>query len=186
MHPANGSAPLVVIGDLDGDGDHDLVLQEHWGAKLAWFENRDGKGITWVTHMIAGPGAPFPAKSRNILHGLLALDFDNDGDIDVFSGENQGSLWIYENTDGKGTLTEHLVATGPAHEPRAADVDCDGDLDLVGKSWGDPGDGAAGRSETLRAHIYYKNELVEKGGPAVFARPKSEVWNTPDKGACKR
>ena len=90
----------------------------------------------------------------------------------MFSGENQGSLWIYENTDGKGTFAEHLIASGPAHEAKAADVDCDGDLDIAGKPWGDPGDGAAGRSETIRAHVYFKNELVERGGTAGVRPPE--------------
>ena len=182
----NGSAPIIMIADIDGDGDFDLVLQQHWGSKVAWFANQDGKGGAWTTNMIVGAGGPFAAKTRNILHGLLVYDFDNDGDVDVLSGENEGSIWIYENTDGKGKFAEHLVANGPAHEARAADVDCDGDLDIVGKPWGDPGDGAAGRSETIRAHIYFKNELVERGGTASFTRPKGEIWNTPDKGNCKR
>jgi hypothetical protein len=181
----NGSAPITMIADLDGDGDFDIVLQQHWGTKLAWLQN-GGNGASWTEHMIVGAGGPFAAKTRGILHGLLANDFDNDGDVDVLSGENQGSIWIYENTDGKGTFAEHLVATGPCHEPRAADVDCDGDLDIAGKPWGDPGDGAAGRSETIRAHVYFKNELVERGGMALFARPKGEVWNVPNKGLCKR
>jgi hypothetical protein len=182
---ANGSAPITAIADIDGDGDMDVVAQQHWGSKVAWFENTDGKGVTWTAHMIVGAGGPFAAKTRNILHGLLAADFDNDGDVDVLSGENQGMLWMYENSNGKGMFAEHVVATGPAHEARAADVDCDGDLDIAGKPWGDPNDGAAGRSETIRAHVYFKNELVERGGTPVFARPKGEVWNTPNKGRCK-
>jgi hypothetical protein len=184
--PANGSAPITYMGDIDGDRDLDIVVQEHWGSKVAWFNNADGKGTMWTSHLIVGPGAPFPAKSRSILHGLLVYDFDNDSDLDIFSGENQGSLWIYENTDGKGMFAEHLIAMGPAHEAKAADVDCDGDLDIAGKPWGDPGDGAAGRSETIRAHVYFKNQLVERGGPPVFARPPGEVWNVPNKGLCKR
>jgi hypothetical protein len=183
---ANGSAPITWLGDIDGDGDLDIVLQQHWGQRVAWFENGDGKGTQWTSHLVVGPGAPFEAKRLGILHGLFAFDLDNDGDLDIFSGENQGNLWIYENTDGKGTFAEHLVATGPAHEARAADVDCDGDLDIAGKPWGDPGDGAAGRSETIRAHVYFKNELVERGGKPSFVRPKGEVWNVPNKGLCKR
>jgi hypothetical protein len=185
--PANGSAPITMLGDLDGDGDLDIVMEEHWGTRVAWFENGDGKGLTWIEHPIAGPGGPIAAKQRSILHGLLVNDFDNDGDLDVFVGENQGSLWIFENRDGKGTtFVEHTIATGPAHEARAADVDCDGDLDIAGKPWGDPSDGAAGASETLRLHVYFKNELVERGGRALFDRPRGEVWNVPNRGRCRR
>ena len=182
--PTGGSAPLTALADIDGDGDLDMVFQTHWGGNVAWVANDDGKGTMLTPRMIAGPGGVVARKSAP-LHNLVALDFDNDGDIDIYSGENQGTQWMYENTDGKGAFMEHNFASGPGHEARAADVDCDGDLDIAGKSWGDPGDGAAGSTETIRAHVYYKNELVERGGPAVFARPKGEVWNVPNKGRCK-
>jgi len=186
--PADGSAPLTMMGDIDGDGDLDIAMSTHWGYNVAWVENVDGKGTTWTTHMIAGPNGPFPARTA-VLHDTVAADFDNDGDLDILTAENLGSLWIFENVDGKGTMwAEHKIATGPGHEARAADVDCDGDLDIVGKSWSDPNDGRAGKTEVaalLGQHVYYKNELVERGGPAVFNRPKGEVWNVPNKGRCK-
>ncbi len=186
--PAPGSAPLTTMGDIDGDGDLDIVMSTHWGHNVAWIENRDGKGTMLAVHMIAGPNAPLPAIT-GVLHNVLAYDFDNDGDIDVSVAENVGALWIFENTNGKGAFTQHKVAVGPGHEARAADVDCDGDLDIVGKSWSDPDDGAAGGTEIrtlLGHHVYYKNELVERGGTPVFTRPKGEVWNVPNKGACRR
>jgi hypothetical protein len=179
---ANGSEPITMMADIDGDGDNDIAMHTHWGGNIAWMENRDGKGTMWVAHTLA-PGM-FQAKTN--LHGILLADFDNDGDVDMFIAQNQGNIWIYENTDGKGTFAEHLVATGPGHEARVADVDCDGDLDVVGKPWGNI---AEGRGEVtddrLRAHVYFKNELVERGGKAVFDRPKFEVWNVPNKGRCK-
>jgi hypothetical protein len=183
---ADGSSAITAMADVDGDGDLDILVQEHWGTNLGWFENGDGKGTAWVLHMIAGAGGPFAAQTRSILHGVLGYDFDNDGDIDILSTENQGQIWIYENMNGKGLFAEHVVAAGGAHDPRVADVDCDGDLDFVGVPWGDLSDGSAGQSETIRSHVYFKNELVERGGPAVFARPKGEVWNVPNKGACRR
>jgi len=179
-----GSAPLTMGGDIDGDGDIDIAMSTHWGTNVAWMENKDGKGTAWVLHMI-----PPTTRGNIVLHDVVADDFDNDGDLDILVAENQGSLWIYENTDGKGgAFTEHKIADGPGHEARAADVDCDGDLDIVGKSWSDPNDGRAGASEIgplLGHHVYYKNELVEKGGKPVFDRPKGEVWNVPNKGKCK-
>jgi hypothetical protein len=178
----NGSAPMTMIGDIDGDGDNDFAMHTHWGGNIAWMENRDGMGTMWVGHMIA-PAAGVQAKTN--LHGVLVNDFDNDGDIDIFASQNQGSIFIYENTDGKGTLTEHTVANGPGHEPRTADVDCDGDLDIVGKPWGNPDDPRGENPPETRAHVYFKNELVERGGRAVFDRPKSEVWNVPNKGRCR-
>jgi hypothetical protein len=167
--------------DYDNDGWPDLyVINDRWFGNGLYRNSGDGT-FTDVTDL-----TNTSLEGDDVMSNSVG-DFDNDGDLDVLSGENQGTLWMYENTDGKGTFMEHVVASDvPAHEPKAADVDCDGDLDLVGKPWGDPGDGAAGRSETLQAHVYFKNQLVERGGPAVFTRPKGEVWNVPDKGNCKR
>jgi hypothetical protein len=156
-------SPLTTMGDLDGDGDLDFAMCTHFGSRVAWFENGDGKGMTMTMHSL-GTG-------KNKLHSIFALDFDNDGDLDVYSGESTGTAWIWENTDGKGAFTEHAVSnTARGHDARVGDVDCDGDLDIVGKPWGE------GDAEP-RDHIYLKNELVEKGGKALFVRPKGEVWH---------
>jgi hypothetical protein len=178
---ADGSEPMTMIGDLDGDGDNDIAMHTHWGGNIAWMENADAKGTMWVPHMIAPVGN---VQAKTNLHGLLIADFDNDGDADIFVAQNQGNIYIYENTGNK-TFVEHVVANGPGHEARVADVDCDGDLDVVAKPWGNPGEPRGELAAPLRAHVYFKNELVERGGMAVFARPKVEVWNVPNKGRCK-
>jgi hypothetical protein len=99
------------------------------------------------------------------------MDFDNDGDLDIYSGESSGRAWIWENTNGKGAFTEHAVANNArGHDARVGDVDCDGDLDIAGKPWGE------GEGEP-RDHVYLQNMTVERGGKAVFVRPAGEVWN---------
>jgi FG-GAP-like repeat len=156
-------SPLTTMGDIDGDGDTDFAMCTHFGARVAWFENVDGKGATMTMHVIG--------NGKNKLHSIFALDFDNDGDLDIYSGESTGTAWIWENTNGKGAFTEHAVSkTARGHDARVGDVDCDGDLDIIGKPWGE------GEPEP-RDHIYLKNELVEKGGKPVFTRPKGEVWH---------
>lgn len=156
-------SPLTTMGDLDGDGDLDFAMCTHFGNRVAWFENADGEGTSMTMHPVA--------TGKNKLHAIFALDFDNDGDLDIYSGESTGTAWIWENTDGKGTFMEHAVSsTSRGHDARVGDVDCDGDLDIVGKPWGE------GEAEP-RDHIYLKNELVERGGKAVFVRPKGEVWH---------
>ena len=75
------------------------------------------------------------------------------------------------------TLCPHLTGTANAtiamnargHDARVGDVDCDGDLDIAGKPWGE------GEGEP-RDHIYLQNMTVENGGKAVFVRPAGEVW----------
>jgi hypothetical protein len=156
-------SPLTTMGDIDGDGDMDFAMCTHFGARAAWFENVDGKGMQMTMHILA--------SNKNKLHAIFALDFDNDGDLDIYSGESTGTTWIWENTGSKTEFTEHAVSqTSRGHDARVGDVDCDGDLDIVGKPWGE------GEAEP-RDHVYLKNELVERGGKAVFTRPTSEVWH---------
>jgi hypothetical protein len=52
---------------------------------------------------------------------------------------------------------------------RVGDVDCDGDLDIAGKPWGE------GEPEP-RDHVYLQNMTIERGGKPVFQRPKGEIW----------
>jgi hypothetical protein len=156
-------SPLVTVGDIDGDGDMDFAMCTHFGARVAWFENTDGEGTQMSMHLLA--------SNKNKLHAVFALDFDNDGDLDIYSGESTGTAWIWDNTDGKGTFIERAISkTARGHDARVGDVDCDGDLDIVGKPWGE------GEAEP-RDHIYLKNEHVERGGKPLFARPAGEVWH---------
>ncbi len=162
-------SPLTTMGDLDGDGDLDFAMCTHFGNRVAWFENADGKGTTMTMHAVA--------TGKNKLHAIFALDFDNDGDLDIYSARAPGRLG-FGKTRRQGSVHR---ARGVEHRARArrarGDVDCDGDLDIVGKPWGE------GEAEP-RDHIYLKNELVEKGGKAVFTRPKGEVWHPTEQRQC--
>ena len=128
------------IVDMDKDGDNDIVITECDTpvCRAAWFENADGKGGRWVMHLIA--------EKKGDLHSLCVADFDNDGDLDVFScegplgGSGPGKTWqwyVWENLDGKGgAFKEHIVLQGKeGHEAVAADVDGDGDIDICTKPW---------------------------------------------------
>jgi FG-GAP-like repeat len=140
------------IVDLDKDGDNDIVQAEGDCAsgRVAWHENADGRGGRWIRHIIAD-------KAGQDYHSLAVADFDNDGDFDVFSGggpltQKLPRKWfIWENKDGKGaTWVQHEILSGKrCHEAKAADVDGDGDIDICSKPWN--GD----------EHIYLRNMLKE-------------------------
>jgi hypothetical protein len=147
-----GLAIKVWICDLDGDGDLDIVEAEADTAdgRVFWFENL-GKGKSFKCHLISAN------RTGQDFHSLAVADFDNDGDLDVFSGggpltEKPPHKWfIWENADGKaGVWKEHLIFSGKeCHEARAADVDGDGDVDICAKPW--DGD----------EHVYLRNMLKE-------------------------
>jgi hypothetical protein len=142
---------------------------------VAWASNDDGKGTQFTLHLLA--------TDKDFLHTIVAADFDNDGDLDLLVGNNVGKSFIYDNSDGKGTFVEHLIAADTrSHEARVGDVDCDGDLDIVGAPWGDQTEGGE-NSKPPRDEVYLKNELVERGGKPLFARQPFELGLAAD---CKK
>jgi len=141
--------PRVI--DVDKDGDNDVIQAEGdiVNGRIAWFENVDGHGKTWTMHMVRDKG------SNQDFHSLAVADFDNDGDLDIFScggpltsGTRKWLVW--QNMDGHGgSWTEHEIFNGvECHEAMAGDVDGDGDIDICSKPW-DGGD----------EHVYMENLL---------------------------
>ena len=120
-------AVSVHAGDLDGDGDLD-VLGSAGVSGVAWWENTVGDGSAWVEQVV---DATFPG-----LGFADCSDVDGDGDLDILgtSATANDIVW-WQNTAGDGTTwTEHTVDSSfdGAAFVRAADVDSDGDLDVIG------------------------------------------------------
>ncbi len=134
-----GNISVPTLGDLDGDGDLDLVAGED-GGSLRYFENT-GTAKTPAYAPRTGAANPLSGQSVGTDAAPTLGDLDGDGDLDLVSGNFSGEFRYFENT-GNATYPVYVARTGAANPldgetvgirsvPTLADVDGDGDLDLL-------------------------------------------------------
>ena len=112
-------ATNILPGDVNGDGQMDLLASRGHGTGVFWFEGPD-----WTLREI-DPEIESP-------HSLVLVDLDEDGDLDAAScGFESKRLSIYLN-DGEGVFErQDLDLAQESYDLRAVDMDGDGDLDLL-------------------------------------------------------
>ena len=129
---------FVAAADMDNDGDMDILSASYGDDTIAWHENPYGEGSTWTSYDITNLSG-FTADGAWCAQ---AVDLDADGDLDVLAASNwdaNGIVW-FENVTGDGKTWTGKTITTSVDRSRfvnTADMDDDGDIDVLSASWGD-------------------------------------------------
>jgi len=138
-----GTDAKPAFGDLDGDGDLDLLV----GIGESLFGGPT-PGITMGFRNTGSPTMPYYLQDNNLVTGIPDIglnsyptlrDLDNDGDLDLLLGRDLSGLIYYRNT---GTAAAPVWTNTPAlvsgvetttywKNPTFSDLDDDGDFDLT-------------------------------------------------------
>lgn len=142
--------------DLDNDNDYDAVV----GGKTGWFLYYENIGspkspLFERKTQDENPFNLFRTEGEDEGTGMqyesspYFIDWDSDGDFDMFSSSQLGRIQYFENTGffGQPTFTERFGVDNPLDNIALledshiliTDIDCDGDWDLVSGSETSPG-----------------------------------------------
>jgi len=132
----------ILVKDVDSDGDADVIWGRGHDFGIFWLEqSQDDNGSrAWTRHTID--------DSWSCAHSLLWADMDLDGREDLIAGKRHlghdgrdpGELeplrvYWYRFDDGAGEWSRHEIhfggAVGMDLDPKAVDLDGDGDIDLL-------------------------------------------------------
>ncbi len=120
--------------DMNGDGHIDVmgaVVDTH---EISWWSNSGTTPVTWTKHVIS--------STYDRAHDTSVCDLDRDGDPDVvgaaWSSTSGRISWMRNDGGDPITWTEQIVQADYAYAltVRTADMDGDGDPDIIGTAFG--------------------------------------------------
>ena len=123
-------ATSVFVADMDNDGDMDILSASYVDDTIAWYENDGAANPSWTASDIA--------TDADGAFSVFAADMDNDGDMDIISASQyDNTIAWYENdgaADPSWTASDIATSADGARSVFAADMDNDGDMDIISAS----------------------------------------------------
>ena len=127
---SNVDGPVsIATGDLDGDGDTDILTAANREGELIWHENSDGRGESFAEHSLAA-NVDRPTD-------VVMADLDGDEDLDVVASGRASDLLIWFENKGAGLFGEKQVILtsddpfGSASDVQVVDINQDDRPDIV-------------------------------------------------------
>ncbi|MCB1479112.1 MAG: VCBS repeat-containing protein, partial [Rhodobiaceae bacterium] len=163
------SVPVFV--DIDADGDYDMFIGREDGTVSYYQNTGTASSASWN----GSATNPLGWVNTGNDSQLQFVDIDNDGDLDAFSGDSDGTVHFSENT---GTAT-NAVFSGSSANPFGltdpggyskiafADLDNDGDLDII-------------KGETS-GNLYFQENIGTASNP-YFTSQLTNPFGTADVG----
>lgn len=123
----------VISGDLDGDGEQDLVVSSEGTSSVQIYRNNHVSGQSFSSSSLT---LSQTYTLSNVSSQSVLGDLDGDGKLDIVvfvSGANQISIFRNISTNGNISFASRidLSSTAPIRHGALADVDNDGKLDIV-------------------------------------------------------
>ncbi len=140
LNMANGIAYAgIAFADIDGDGDSDAFVSSVY-AFIRYYKNM-GSADSPLFEQQTGSANPLDIYGEGFEAKLSFVDIDNDQDLDVFIGDDYGTIRFYKN-NGSATQADFIeisgannplnnVYVGDFAKPDFTDLDQDGDQDLI-------------------------------------------------------
>ena len=144
-----GTFATPVFADIDNDGDQDVFVGSLDGP--VFFYQNTGTNLAPVFTPADGMSIinPLGGIAPDVLSSPHLVDIDDDGDLDVFIGDNSGTIKFYQNQGSVSSpnfvAADNVTVINPLNgldlvynaAPVFTDIDNDGDADVfIGPSAG--------------------------------------------------